>query len=187
MNNCNICIHPNRLAIDKKIVEGCNLSRLSTLFGVEYHSLYNHAQHHIPRSLARAMEKKLMIEGNELMEIITRIVQRAEDIFIRNYNKEKDLLALKALDSQRNTIQLLSNISAQIHAAKMAEIELAKRNSGEDEEQRKLENAERLKVLTFEELLVYERFVNKLLHKNADVIIKNGKIMSYNRPKSDNE
>ena len=183
MNPCNICTHPQRLEIDKKVIEGCNLSQLAILFGVPYASLYNHAQSHVPRSLARAMEKKLMIEGSKLMEIIENIIQRTEDIFIRNYDKGKDVTALKALDSERNTIQLLSNISAQIHAAKMAELELAKSNSGEDEEQRKLKQAEDLKALTWDELIVYERFVNKLQNHNADVIIKNGKVMSYNRPK----
>jgi len=182
-NVCTICTHPQRLEIDKKIVSGgSTLAEIAKFYSIQsYHALWNHAQLHISRSLAKAAEKSMMIENNELMDIITRILKRTEDIFVRNYDNKRDLLALKALDSQRNTIQLLSNISAQVHAAKMCEIELARKNSGEEEEQRKLKYQEDLKVLTFDELEVYERFVNKLLHHNADIIVKDGRVMAHNR------
>jgi hypothetical protein len=168
------------LEIDRKIVEGTNLKKITRLFDVQYHSLYLHAQKHVSRQLAKAVETRLMIEGNELLEIITKIIQRAEDIFDRNYKKGADVTALKALDSQRNTIQLLSNISAQLHQAKMAELALTKDRRGESEAQIKQEYQEKLVIFSSEELLVYQRLINKLTNQNDDRVIKNSRVLVYN-------
>jgi transposase-like protein len=176
-NDCKVCNSPDRLAIDRAVVEGKNLAKIAQEYDVPYHSLYAHSQNHISRQLATVMEKKLVIESNELMETITRIITRAEHIFKRNYIAKKDLLALKALDSQRNTIQLLSNISAQLHAAKIAELQLKKDQSGIDIEEAKAKQAERLAFLTFEELHVYLRLTNKMIYNNNDQIISNNKVL----------
>jgi hypothetical protein len=179
-NVCTICNHPNRLEIDRKIVEGLNLAKIAKEFHVPYHSIYQHSQKHITRQLLAVADKKLMIEGNELLETISKIITRAERIFRRNYNDKKDLLALKALDSQRNTIQLLSNISAQLHAAKIAELQLAK-DSGEDKQaQLEQEYQNKIQILSIEELKVYQRLQNKILHQNSDIIILDSKVRRLN-------
>lgn len=179
-NVCTICNHPNRLQIDREIVEGKNLARIAKDFDVPYHSIYQHSIKHISRQLAVVMEKKGLMEGDQLLETINKIITRAERIFRRNYNDKKDLLALKALDSQRNTIQLLSNISAQLHAAKIAELQLAK-DSGEDvKAQQEAEYQEKIVILSIEELKVYGRLVNKITNQNADIIIRNDKVLKHN-------
>jgi hypothetical protein len=178
--SCIICNHPKRLEIDRKIVEGTNLKKIARDYEVPYHSLYPHAQKHVSRQLAKAVETRLMIEGNELLETITKIIQRAENIFDRNYKKGFDVTALKALDSQRNTIQLLSNISAQLHQAKMAELALMKEKGGQTELQAREEYQEKLVVFNSEELLVYQRLINKLSNQNDDRIIKNSRVLVYN-------
>lgn len=177
---CHCCNLPKRLELDRLIVEGKNLSKLSKEFGVPYWSIYSHSKYHITRQLATIMEKKLVIEGSELMETITKIITRAERIFRRNYKAGNDLLALKSLDSQRNTIQLLSNISAQVSAAKTAELQLAKDNGEDKQAQREREYAEKIVILSTEELIVYQRLVNKLTNQNGDIIISNSKVLIPN-------
>jgi len=179
-NSCLICTHVNRLSIDREIVTGGNLSKISKKYDVPYYSLYAHSQKHITRQLATVMEKKLTIEGNELMEVITKIIRRAERIFRRNDKAGKDLLALKALDSQRNTIMLLSNISAQLHSAKIAELQLAKDSGTDRQAQLEQEYQIKIAILSMEELLTYQRLQNKILHQNADIIISNRKVLIPN-------
>jgi transposase-like protein len=159
---------------------GGGLAKVARDFGVEYHSLYQHSQNHISRQLASVMEKKGLIESNELLETITKIITRAEDIFKRNYEAKKDELALKALDSQRATIQLLSNISAQLHAAKIAELQLLKEKRGVTDEQLKLTYQKNLSILSMEELIVFERLQNKIIHQNTDKIINGNRVLVYN-------
>jgi hypothetical protein len=177
---CHCCNLPKRLELDRLIVEGKNLSKLSKEFGVPYHSIYAHAQHHITRQLATVMEKKAFLEGDALLETIQSIITRADDIFTRNYKKEKDITALKALAEIRSTIQLLSNIASQLHSARIAELQLAKDNGEGKQEQYEREFAEKLVILSTEELKVFIRLQNKVLHQNADIIISNRKVLVLN-------
>ena len=172
-NSCTICNHARRLEIDRQIVEGKNLAKIAREFDTSYQSVYAHSQKHITRQLLAVADKKLMIEGNELLETISKI-------FRRNYNDKKDLLALKALDSQRNTIQLLSNISAQLHAAKIAELQLAKDNGEDKQAQLEQEYQNKIQILSIEELKVYQRLQNKILHQNSDIIILDSKVRRLN-------
>jgi hypothetical protein len=169
-NQCITCLHARRLDIDRQIVGGGSLARIAETFGVEYHSLRHHAKHHISRQLATVMAKKEITVGEELLETINKIITRAELIFTRNYKDKKDFLALKALDSQRNTIQLLSNISSQLHAAKMAELELERKTSGADEITKKLQYRKMLQVLSDRELKLYQRLTAKINNQNNDPI-----------------
>jgi hypothetical protein len=178
-NSCSICNHPNRLKIDRQIVEGKNLAKIAKEFNVPYHSIYQHSQKHITRQLATVMEKKGFLEGDELLHMIETIIERADEIFERNKGT-KDFIALKALDSIKGTIQLLSNISSQLHAAKMAELQLEKDNNGETEQQLKEQQQAALCILSNEELPIYLRLVNKILNQNSDKIICNGKVLKPN-------
>jgi hypothetical protein len=180
---CHICNHARRLEIDRLIVEGKNLAKLSKEFDVPYHSIYQHSQKHITRQLATVMGNKQLAIGEELLQTINEIITTAKVILKRNFekkDKDHDLVALKAVDSVRNTIQLLSNISSQLHSARMAELQLEKDQSGETEQQLKEQQQAALRILSNEELPVYLRLVNKVLNQNSDKIISNGKVLKPN-------
>lgn len=180
-NICQICQHKDRLEIDREIVQGTSLATIAKKYEVEYYSLYPHSKNHISRQLAQVAEKKLLIENEGLLDLIKSIITRAEDIFSRNYEKKNDNLALKALDSQRNTIQLLSNISAQLHAAKIAEIQLQKDLAGTGKEDIQRKFAENIQILNTEELLVFQRLNNKIAHQNNDLIINGNRVLVINQ------
>jgi transposase-like protein len=177
---CKICSSPKRLSIDREIVRGGNLAKIARDYDVSSNSLYLHAKVHVSRQLARAADTRLFIEGNELLDVIQKIIQRAENIFRRNYNKGADVTALRALDSQRNTIQLLNNISAQVLAAKKLEHDMAKERSGENKEQLQAEYSRKLRSLTYEEMLVYQRLADKLMEQTDDIIIRGGRVLKRN-------
>jgi hypothetical protein len=67
--------------------------------------------------------------------------------------------------------------------AKLAQLELDKKDSGQDEENIKQEILEKQKIFNDEELPIWQRLCNKISNQNDDIIIKNGKVMRYNRPK----
>jgi len=159
---CQICTHPKRLEIDREIVSGANLSKLAQFFSVKYHSLYAHAREHVSRQLSQAMEKKNTEEAFNLLERIDQIVGRTENIFLRNYEKGKDTIALKALSEQRSTFDLLAKISYSLHQAKLAEIELARLNSGESNKEAEVDFQEKIKVLSIPELKVLLALTQKI-------------------------
>ena len=177
---CHICTHSQRLAIDRAIVEGSGLTNIAKKYNVPYHSLYAHSKTHITRQLLKVMETKGFMEGGELLKTIDDIVIKAKDILNRNYDKGRDVIALKAIDSIKGTVQLLANISAQLHAERIAEAQLAKDNGEGDREQEEQKYFESLQVYSMEELKVYQRLTNKRLHKNADIIICDNKVLRPN-------
>lgn len=168
---CSICIHKHRFEMEKQIVTGCNLRQLSKEYGVDYQSLYNHSMNHVSKSIAKAMEKKELTHSMDLLARIESILQRADDIFTRNYKANKDDLALKALSEQRNTISLLNNIAAQLTHAKQLEYEMSKDKYKDSEEEVAQLYGEGLACLTGRELRTFQKIMDKIRNKSTVIIL----------------
>ena len=121
--SCKICNHSDRLSIDREIVQGKNRSAIARKYGLTHDNIDYHAKNHITRQLATAMQRKETAESFDLLDKIETILSRTERIFKRNYDKEKDGLALKALSESRSTIELLAKIAAYMHEARAAELQ----------------------------------------------------------------
>lgn len=125
---CKVCNHPAKLLIEREIVKGVALLKIAQKYNVSYMSVRFHAQNHLSHQLVAAWNKKHGIEAMGLMEEIDGIVQKAKLIFERNFDKNTatgDGLALKALDSQRLTFELLCKIAQLYHEIRMKELEAA--------------------------------------------------------------
>jgi hypothetical protein len=181
---CKICNHPNRLEIDREVVKGLSLAAIARKFDVNYNGLSNHANNHIARQLAQVWEKRALEEKTNMLERIEQIVDRAEDIFNRNYKAKKDSLALKALDSQRNTFDLLLKISTALHQAKLVELEIKRQESGIAEaESKNAITAENLKVLNPTEQNLLKQLLLKVVRRDADMKIVPRTPTEFPRPR----
>ncbi|MBT3255792.1 MAG: hypothetical protein HN366_04935 [Deltaproteobacteria bacterium] len=69
---------------------------------------------------------KELDESNNLLARIEDILSKAELIFTRNFEKEKDTIALKALSESRGALELMARIAAHLHQARAAELENTK-------------------------------------------------------------
>jgi hypothetical protein len=156
---CQICNHPQRLAIDKELVQGKAKSKIALDYNVPYHSLGYHAQYHLSRQLCAAWSKRNGIEAMGLLADIENIVSKARLIFDRNFEAGKDLTALKALDSERATFGLLVEIARLYHETRLAELQ-----TGQEafEQVKEKEYREGLKRLTNEELATLFRLQRKM-------------------------
>ena len=88
-------------------------------------------------TIVKAYEKKEVADGIDLLSRIDRLLDRAEDIFQRNYAKETcmgDTLALKALAEQRNTLELLVKISQALHEARLLELQTSREHFEKEQE-----------------------------------------------------
>lgn len=169
--SCTICSNLNRLSIDRDIVQGGNLTSIAKKYDVSYGSLYGHSQNHISRQLAKAWADKDMTESLDMLGRIDQIISRAEKIFRRNYEQGKDLIALKAIGEQRQTLELLAKISYSLHQAKLTELELMRTTSGQDETEADNLLTERLAILTNAELETLMAIQKKLETGNKNIII----------------
>jgi hypothetical protein len=119
---CDCCNHSSRIEIDRMIVQGISNQKIANRFGVNAQAVWRHGQNHITRQLATAYEMKELDESNNLLARIETILSRAEQIFTRNFEKEKDGLALKALSESRGALELMAKIAAHLHQARAAEL-----------------------------------------------------------------
>ncbi len=170
--DCPICQSSNKLSIDRDLVSGNTMAATARKFDVNYNSLNNHSNNHISRQLAQAWDKKEMESSMNLLGRIDQIISRAEDIFQRNYKAKKDGLALKALDNQRNTIELLAKISYSLHQAKLAELEIQRHESGEVQtDKRDAVAIENWKVLNETEQSVLKKLFVKMQTKDKSMVV----------------
>jgi len=176
-NVCTICTHPNRKEIDEMIVKGESNRRITTKYGVTESSIRRHKAKHLPSSLTKQFEEMRENDSFDIMAKIDFLIKETEDIYTVSRNGGKDLLALKSLDSLRNHFQLLINISAQLHANRVLELELLKARNGETDEEGKRELERKLKIPSDEELTVLLRITNKINENNGDVIIQGGYVI----------
>ncbi len=169
---CKICNHPNRLEIDREVVKGTSTATIARNFDLNYNALSNHTMNHISRQLAQVWEKRALEENMNLLGRIDLIIQRAEDIFLRNYKARKDNIALKALDNQKNTMELLVKISYSLHQAKLAELEIQRHESGEVQtDKRDAISKENWNVLNETEQSVLKMLFVKMHTKDKDMIV----------------
>ena len=162
-NICVCCNHPKRLQIDRDIIQGVSNSVIAKKYGLANPDLVGrHAKSHLSKQLVTAWHQKDLDESMDLLNRIDLVLKRAERIFKRNYSAGKDGMALKALSEQRQVFQLLSNISFQLHQARLAELEIAQREDGTHEGQESERFYEQIaEILTDHELML----LNKLLEK----------------------
>lgn len=174
-NVCQICSHPQRLEIDREVVNGVALSFLSREYGLNLQSLYNHKKSHISRQLVTSIQNSNLLESFNLLNRIDSLVKNTEEIFQRNYDAKKDGLALKALDSQRNTFELLSKIAYSLHQAKQLEAEMERDKNGDSEKEAEIFIQESLTFLNDAELEMFIKLQDKIINRTKAVVIKDKK------------
>jgi len=75
------------------------------------------------RVIKKGDELQFTDDGINLKHRIDKLLTRTEKIFLRNYRKQNDRLALEALNSQRGSLELLAKISIELHRIKLLELE----------------------------------------------------------------
>jgi hypothetical protein len=168
---CTVCIHQHRNEMERAIVKGCNLTALAEQYSVSYDSLYNHSREHIPASLTEAFDKANLANKYNLLTEIEEIIFSAKEIFKRNKEQGRDIVALKSLSEIRSTLDLLSRTVYMYHQAKLLELELAKKEDEADNTEAERNLAEGYKHLTFAELKMWQRLQKKIIDGTDDIII----------------
>jgi hypothetical protein len=177
---CLICSQTSRLTYERQYLQGIPISRIASALGVSDDCVRNHMSNHLSRQLSTAMAKKDLDNNTDMLSEIDQIIKDAKTIFKRNFDKGADLTALKALDSQRATLELLCKISAYLHQTKL--LELQEKQSGESQEEES-DFAEKIKILTIPELVMLQRIQKKIDSQDRkDIIIPENEGMAANTP-----
>ena len=170
---CKICSHAQRINIDKEILQGAVLAQLAKKFGVPYHSLYAHSVTHVSTRLARAMERRELQQGFNLMDDIEVLRKRLEEMFTTAQSKGHTGTSLKITSEQRAFIELLAKISYANIQERIKELEEENTRLRSGEVDPDVANAfqRKLGVFTFPELEMLSRLSNKLVSQDKSNII----------------
>jgi transcriptional regulator with XRE-family HTH domain len=169
--SCTICNHNKRIEIDREIVQGKSHAKIAREFGVDSQAVRSHAENHLSRQLAKAWEKKELTESFGMLQRIETILTRTEKIFKRNYDKERDALALKALSESRSTLELLAKISYALHEVRLAELASSHGDYDSRKQQEQAEFAQRaVDRLTDSEAMLLARLIAKVNGEHNDII-----------------
>lgn len=121
---CKVCNHPQRLAIDRELVQGKSYIIIANTYGgVSWQNVRNHKEH-LSRQLVSAYERKSQEWAGDLLDHLRDIVFKAAAIFDRSYAKNTttgDTVALNALKEQRGTFELLAKVVAYSQAKAVEE------------------------------------------------------------------
>ena len=98
---CQICSHPERLAIDRAILSGLSKAAIGRAFDVPAYSVQNHAERHLSRQLLKSNEMREMAEARNLAAEIDSLIQRTKRILDLSERDGLHLVSLKAISELR--------------------------------------------------------------------------------------
>ncbi len=111
---CSICQHPDRDAIDRRLVEGAALSKTAAIYRVSEDALGRHKDNHLPVKLVRAKEVRDLTEADALLRRMLQLEQRARQILDQAQASGDLKTALSGIREARNTLELLAKIAGEL-------------------------------------------------------------------------
>ena len=112
---CTVCSHVARAAIDGALVAGLSsLRNVAECHGVGLFSLFRHASHHLPQTLAKATEAAEITRADELLNQVLEIRRQTREILARAIGSGDDELALKALGRRERQIELEARLRGEL-------------------------------------------------------------------------
>lgn len=179
---CIICNHSSRLEIDRALVAGKSLAGINREFGVSMNSLANHRDRHLSRQMIQAWEKKELMEGMNILGELEGLITRTKRILDEAERTKKYNTALSAIREARGSYELMSKIVYSMHQAKITELELERTKEQAGQQNDEAEVAEGLKILTMDELKVFNKLIQKVHTQNSSM---NPLVLRNRQPKDD--
>lgn len=109
---CTICTHPERLKIDKALVEGSvSIRAIASKWHVGREALRRHVDNgHIKAKIAKVQAAHEAVEADDLLNEIREIEQETKDVIQSAKDDKKPYLVLKAIDTRHKQIELKGKV-----------------------------------------------------------------------------
>lgn len=159
---CSVCQHPERLTIDRQLVQGIRKTTLAERYGVSTAALLNHEREHISRQLAQGIEKQQALQNMNLHEELVGTYNRVKRILDQAERDGKPYLALEAAAEMRQSMGLMLKCAVELQQMELIKLQIEQEKSGEATKDRQAEWTSKMWVLSDAELLMYERICQKI-------------------------
>lgn len=136
------------------LVGGGSCAAVARKFSLNYHVVRNHKLHHIPKNLAEAAKAQGLIKNGSLLSQVQGLLSRGQEILDRTFEDKHYHLSLKAIDSVRGVVSMLSDISYKIQEGERLKIEMEEKLIQRKEDQVTSDRARKksLECLSMDEL-----------------------------------
>lgn len=125
---CKICNHPERLEIDRQLIQGTARLGIARKYNFNPSSVDFHAKEHLSRQLLKSHEIKERIDSTKLLDEVETCLNKTKDILFQAELDKKATLQLQAIREIRSTIELLLKLGIDL-ARLQQERELAENGS----------------------------------------------------------
>jgi len=110
---CTVCNHPNKVEIDRMLVEGEPYRSIAKQFSLSDAAVYRHKSH-LNGTLLKAKEVKEIAQADNLMEQITNLQSRALNILSKTEEAEDWRAATGAIREARGCLELLCRLAGEL-------------------------------------------------------------------------
>jgi hypothetical protein len=112
---CTICTHPEREAIDARLVEGESFRNIVERYDVSLGAVNRHNASHIPEALARAAEASEVAHADNLLDQVRRLQASTLNILRKAEKAEEYRTALMAIREARGNLELLARLMGELN------------------------------------------------------------------------
>ncbi len=110
---CTVCNHPNKVEIDRMLVEGEPYRSIAERFSLSSTSTYRHKSH-INRTLLKANEVREIARSDSLLEQLRDLQTRALNILSKTEEAEDWRAATGAIREARGCLELLGKLAGEL-------------------------------------------------------------------------
>ena len=113
---CTVCTHADTGKIDKQLVAGVPLDTLAKATGLTVSALQRHNKSHIPAQLTKAKKAKEAAAADSLMDRVTALNSKAEDVYSKALKADNLSAAIGAIRELRGITELYAKITGELQA-----------------------------------------------------------------------
>jgi hypothetical protein len=111
---CTVCVHDERAAIDRALVEGTPTRSVADQYGLSKTAVHRHQERHLPAHMVQAREAAETVAADSLLERLRELNRETQDV-LRAARKEKDHeLRLKAIARAEKQLELEARLLGEL-------------------------------------------------------------------------
>ena len=111
---CAICSHPDRLEIERSLLQGTPKGKIASAYGVSEHAVRNHAANHLSRQIVQSHRGRELMNTERLLDDVEEMRSRIIRILDKAERDGHLVVELKALGEWRACLQFLTGLAVDL-------------------------------------------------------------------------
>ncbi len=122
---CTICDHPQRVEVDRQLIEAESFRNISERFSISLGALHRHKSDHIDENLAKAKEAQEVAQADNLLDQVRGLQKKALNILSKAEAAKDYRAATGAIREARGCLELLARLLGELNEGQTINILIA--------------------------------------------------------------